>query len=337
MENQSNTEILSHDEIIKEIRPLSQNSFAAFFQKMWRKWLSVWYGFCDRKPKLSKFLYQIGFFMVFSMGVTIFQYLGFTFLPMLFGLPLAGHEFMWPKLPMYEIKGVTQYWSVLGYGVIFDKVTGAAVYGGGLGFFIAAEISMFLAQVINFPLQRNITFKSHGNPYWQAMWYFIGWVLTSLFVNGVNNLWLPLGAEYLPPALYNILYTFSMGFIAMIIFFFIFRIIFPDRAAAEKRARGKLAKLQARGADAEKRNAAAQAVAEAEAKAVLAEAEKQKSIAITQASAKSLKYLSAFNELKKNESSLSAQKLKERVALSQRQASESIAEKNKIVNAVSLS
>ena len=26
-----------------------------------------------------------------------------------------------------------------------------------------------------FPLQRNITFKSHGNPVYQAVWYFLAW------------------------------------------------------------------------------------------------------------------------------------------------------------------
>lgn len=311
-----NTALLSHEEIIKEIKPLSKNPFAAFFQRLLRKWLSVWYDYSDKKPKAAKLIYQIAFFFVFSIGVTVFQYLGFTFLPQLFGIELAGQEFMWPKIPMYEINGITQYWSVLGYAVVYDKA-GAVVFGGGLGFFISAEISMFLAQVINFPLQRNITFKSHGNPYRQAAWYFIGWVLISLFVNGINSLWLPVGAEYLPPAIYNILYTFSMGLISMVIFFFIFRVIFPDYNAAENRARKKLAKLQACGASAEKRDKAAQIVTSAEKKAVVANAEKQKYIAAAQASAKALKYFSALQKSPDDQ----------RVLFCRREATEAITEK----------
>ena len=57
---------------------------------------------------------------------------------------------------------------------------------------IEYEAGFFLAQCINFPLQRNITFKSKGNPVYQAIWYFIAWVVISLICNGCNNLWMPL-------------------------------------------------------------------------------------------------------------------------------------------------
>src|SRR5699024_12034369 len=66
----------------------------------------------------------------------------------------------------------------------------------------------FLAQCINFPLQRNITFKSKGNPVYQAMWYFIAWVAISLICNGFNNLWMPIAQQYVAPAIYNLLVTF---------------------------------------------------------------------------------------------------------------------------------
>lgn len=103
--------------------------------------------------------------------------------------------------------------------------------GGDLGYFISYEFGSFLAQCINFPLQRNITFKSHGNPVYQAMWYFIAWILISLICNGFNNLWMPIAAEYVAPAIYNILVTFITGGVSMIIFFFVFKIIFPEGEA----------------------------------------------------------------------------------------------------------
>ena len=64
--------------------------------------------------------------------------------------------------------------------------------GGGLGYFLSYEIRSFVAQCVNFPLQRNVTFKSHGNVAYQILWYFIAWVLISLFCNAINGLWLPL-------------------------------------------------------------------------------------------------------------------------------------------------
>lgn len=198
-----------------------------------RKWMTGWKKFESRHPKLAKWVYQIFYFFVFSMGVTIFQYLVFTFMPHLLGKGLAGTEFMWPQVKM-ELFGVPFTWSLLGYEVLTDPATGAVLIGGGLGYFISYEVGSFLAQCINFPLQRNITFKSKGNPVWQALWYFIAWVVISLICNGFNNLWMPIAAAYVSPAVYNILVTFITGGVSMMIFFFVFKIIFPE-GEAEKR------------------------------------------------------------------------------------------------------
>lgn len=198
--------------------------------KKW--WLSGWYAFADKYPKLSKWVYQIAFFFVFSMMVTIFQYLVFTFMPGMLGKELAGREFMWPQIQV-KILGVEFTWSLLGYNVLYDSA-GAVMIGGGMGYFISYETGSFLAQCINFPLQRNITFKSHGNPCYQAMWYFIAWIIISLICNGFNNLWMPIASAYVPPAVYNLLVTFITGGVSMIIFFFVFRIIFPEGEKASK-------------------------------------------------------------------------------------------------------
>lgn len=192
-------------------------------------WQPKWKGFERKYPKLSKWVYQIAFFFVFSMLVTVFQYLVFTFMPGLLGEGLAGTRFMWPEVPL-KLFGVEFTWSLLGYNVLYDS-TGAVMIGGGLGYFISYEAGSFLAQCINFPLQRNITFKSHGNPWYQAMWYFIAWVVISLICNGFNNLWMPVASAYVPPAVYNLLVTFITGGVSMIIFFFVFKIIFPEGEA----------------------------------------------------------------------------------------------------------
>ena len=60
------------------------------------KWMGIWNGFQVKHPKLAKWVYQIFYFFVFSMMVTVFQYLVFTFMPGILGTRLAGTEFMWP-------------------------------------------------------------------------------------------------------------------------------------------------------------------------------------------------------------------------------------------------
>ena len=91
-------------------------------------WLEKWSGFEKGHPKLAKWIYQIFYFFVFSMGVTIFQYLVFTFMPHLLGEGLAGTEFMWPQAHM-ELFGVEFTWSLLGYEVLRDMYTLASCDG----------------------------------------------------------------------------------------------------------------------------------------------------------------------------------------------------------------
>ena len=182
------------------------------------KWKEKWELFADRHPKAAKLLHQILFFYVFSLGVTVFQYAMFTILPYAFGIRLAGTEFMWPQIPV-EIMGYHYKWNILGYDIV-RNAAGEVVIGGGLGYFLAYEIGAFLAQCINFPLQRNITFKSHGKISWQIMWYVIAWILISLFCNAINGLWLPIAQQHFAPGIYNLLVTFITGGVSMVIYFF---------------------------------------------------------------------------------------------------------------------
>lgn len=195
---------------------------------------TIWESFGSKHPKAAKLIQQFVYFWVFSMGVTVFQYLVFTFLPEILGMELAATEFMVPRIPL-NIFGVKFTWSLLGYNVLHDAA-GNVIIGGGLGYFISYELGSFLAQCINFPLQRNITFKSKGNVWYQVMWYFIAWVLISLVCNGFNNLWMPVAAAFMPPAVYNILVTVITGGVSMMIFFFVFKIIFPEGEAKSKEA-----------------------------------------------------------------------------------------------------
>ena len=185
-----------------------------------------WNEFSKKHPGMAKWIYQILCFWVFSMSVTVFQYLSFTFLPHVFGTELAGTEFMWPQIPI-RFAGYSYNWNILGYDIV-RNAAGEVVIGGGLGYFLSYEIGSFLAQCINFPLQRNITFKSKGNVWWQMLWYLIAWILISLACNAINGLWLPIAQMHFEPAVYNILVTFITGGVSMVIYFFVFKIIFPE-------------------------------------------------------------------------------------------------------------
>lgn len=191
-----------------------------------------WKNFELKHPKAAKWISQVFLYWLISMGVTLLQYLIFTFLPGWFGLELAGRE--WYLFPVdMDLFGVRFKWSLLGTDVL-RNAAGEVIVGGGLGYFLAYELGTFLAQCINFPLQRNITYKSYGNIAYQAMWYFLAWVIISLICNGLNNLWMPIAAVYVSPAIYNILVTYITGGVSMIIFFFVLKIIFPEDEAAQK-------------------------------------------------------------------------------------------------------
>lgn len=192
-------------------------------------WQKKWTPFAAAHPKAAKWIYQLFYFYVFSLSVTIFQYLMFTFLPYFFGIGLAGTEFMWPQIPVH-IAGYSYKWNILGYDIA-RNAAGEVIIGGGLGYFLSYEIGAFLAQCINFPLQRNITFKSHGKISWQIMWYVIAWILISLFCNAINGLWLPIAQRHFTPGVYNLLVTFITGGVSMVIYFFVYKIIFPEGEA----------------------------------------------------------------------------------------------------------
>lgn len=209
-----------------------------FFQAI-RRW---WSKYSFLHPVASKWIYQIVFFLVFSNGVTIWQYFVMLFLPYAFG-GLAGIEFIWPTVSYTWFDGATLTWGIFNEPVKYSA-DGAVLIAGGLGNFIAFEIAVFTAQCINFPLQRNITFKSHGNPWIQAIWYLIGWVLISVFVNAIWGFMGPVidhyaidiwhwGTAQSVKPITDLIKTVVTGGISLIIFFFIFKIIFPEEKKGE--------------------------------------------------------------------------------------------------------
>ena len=180
--------------------------------------------FAQKHPKLAEWIRKGGLFVIFSYVVTFIKMLLLMFLPALFRGMVGNAEWLWPNIPV-KVLGVKLNLAIIGNALATDA---AGVVTGGLAFTLANLTTIFIGEFINFPLQRNITFKSHGNPIYQALWYFIAWVVISLICNGFNNLWMPIASVYVAPAIYNILVTFITGGVSMVIFFFVFKIIFPE-------------------------------------------------------------------------------------------------------------
>ena len=67
-----------------------------------------------------------------------------------------------------------------------------------MGYFAAFAITLFLAQCVNFPMQRNITFKSKGNIWYQILWYVIAFVLITIVCSFLMGLYVPCASSSSP-------------------------------------------------------------------------------------------------------------------------------------------
>lgn len=167
-------------------------------------------------------------FYAFSLFVTVLQYVMLTFLP---GIIYRSTD--WGAIPAQfihlQLGPVDTY--VFNYPVTGDET-------GGLSYFVAFAITLFIAQVVNFPMQRNITFKSKGNLWYQMLWYVIAFVVITIVCSFLMGLYVPWCKQYFPPAIYNILITVINGGVQMVIYFPIYKIIFPSGPRADSAANG---------------------------------------------------------------------------------------------------
>lgn len=100
-----------------------------------------------------------GLFVIVCNLITVFKYMLLQFLPAAFA-NMPKVDFGWPGIEVTML-GVTFKWNILGYDAEH----------GGLPYFCAYMIAMILGEVINFPIQRNVVFRSKGNLTWQIVWF----------------------------------------------------------------------------------------------------------------------------------------------------------------------
>ena len=99
---------------------------------------------------------------------------------------------------------------------------------GGLPYFCAYMTAMVIGECINFVLQRNYVFRSHGKLRRQILWYVAAFCLVTCIVNSINCIWVAVAGKFVPDFIYNIGTTVLNGGVSMVIFFVVNKIIFPS-------------------------------------------------------------------------------------------------------------
>lgn len=149
---------MTHDKIESE-DSLEQNRFLRF-----------WNNFTEKHPNLSEFL----LFFLLSNGITVLQLVLMPVLRTIFAqTSLVDIDFqIWPV--GQNIDGSSNY--------IFDYPSGELGAGGagGLAYFLAVQLTIAIAQIINFFAQRTITFKSKSNILKQAFWYLVAYIIITI-------------------------------------------------------------------------------------------------------------------------------------------------------------
>lgn len=176
----------------------------------------LWRGFEEKNPKASQWVREGGLFFLVSNAITIIRGLLISLLQNAFtGLGNAAIGF--PNITL-TLFGISFPWYIIG----------ASEEQGGVSYFVAFLISLWLCEIINFFLQRKFVFRSNGNIGRQFVLYFLAFLLVTCVVNSINSIWVGLAIHFLPPLIYNLVTTFLTGGVAMVVFFFANRFIFKE-------------------------------------------------------------------------------------------------------------
>jgi putative flippase GtrA len=137
-----------------------------------------WAAFSQRHPGTAQFLV----FFVLSNGVTVLQLVLMPVFKAWFGrTSLVDTAFQ--VFPVgSNVNGSPFY--------IFDYAAGALpTGGGGLAYFLAVEITLAIAQVVNFFAQRNVTFRSNSSVAKAAVWYLVAYIVITFAAAALQGLY----------------------------------------------------------------------------------------------------------------------------------------------------
>nr|AGS52905.1 hypothetical protein [uncultured bacterium contig00019] len=141
---------------------------------------NVWNNFKEKHLTAAQFIV----FFIVSNGVTVLQLVMMPLLRALFA-PTSLTETAFQVFPIgANLDGSTYYIFNYAAGKIAEDGT-----GGGLAYFLAVQISIGIAQIINFFVQRNVTFKSNSSITKAAFWYLIAYILITLAAGAAQGLY----------------------------------------------------------------------------------------------------------------------------------------------------
>lgn len=188
-----------------------------------------WNGFADKHSKLAGWVRKGGLFLLFSYFVTFLKAVLLIFLPNLFRGRVGNAEWLWPGIPV-ELFGVKFNLAIIGNAL--ENVNGEIT--GGLAFTLANLVTICFGECINFPLQRNVTFKSHGPLGIQIALHGAATIGVFLVMNLFTCIWNPVTNALITNAalrstIQSIVTAVVTGGVAMIIIFAVDNKIFaPD-------------------------------------------------------------------------------------------------------------
>ena len=180
-------------------------------------------GFAEKHPKVAEWIRKGGLFIIFSYVVTFLKFLLLMFLPDLYRGAVKDAVWTWPGIEA-EV-----------FGVPFTlAIVGNSLADGGLASTLANFPAIFFGECVNFPLQRNITFKSHGPLAPQIGMHLLATIVVMLVMNLFTCVWNPVTNALITNAalrntLQSIVTAVVTGGVAMVIIFAVDNKIFaPD-------------------------------------------------------------------------------------------------------------
>lgn len=185
--------------------------------------------FASKHPKAAAWLRKGGLFVIFSYVVTFLKMLLLMFLSDLFRGVVGNAQWLWPNIPV-ELFGVQFNLAIVGNAL--EEVNG--VVTGGLAFTLANFTAILLGECVNFPLQRNVTFKSHGPVLPQIALHGLATIGVFLVMNLFTCVWNPvtnalIANEAVRNTVQSLVTTIVTGGVAMVIIFAVDNKIFaPD-------------------------------------------------------------------------------------------------------------
>ena len=175
-----------------------------------------WEAFVEKHPKLSDWIREGGLFFLVSNLITVIRGLLVSLLQPILGF-MGTNAIGFPNVSL-NIFGIEFSWYIIG----------ANEEQGGVAYFTAFIIAMWVCEIINFFLQIKFVFRSNGKMGRQATLYFIAFALVTCIVNALSNIWIGVASNFVSPFVYNLGTTFLTGGVAMVVFFFANRFIFKE-------------------------------------------------------------------------------------------------------------